>query len=199
MGDNVQKTPLATGLTKFTRKQIEDALQATGQKLPVTVLAVDGPFVQVNFDVQQAPITFPTPWVPQAISRYARPPTQAGDKGFVTAADAYLFGVTGQAAGNALYAETPGNLGALIFVPLSNTLWPDVDPNAYNITAPNGAVIKDDSGHSIITLTPTSITLAVGSSSIVITDSGVTIMGRDFLMHTHSGVTAGGDDTGGVV
>jgi hypothetical protein len=197
MADNSQTTPLARTLTYFVQSEIRDKLQQIGQSLPVSVVAVDGPFVTVQFEVQ-SPITFPNITIAQAISRYARPPTQVGDKGFVVAADVYLGGVTGLGGGYANYLREEANLSTLVYVPLSSTSWPAVDPNAYNITAPNGAVIKDDSGNSVITLTPSSIVLQCGSSSIVIDASGVTIMGKDFLTHVHSGVEPGPSNTGGV-
>ena len=45
----------------------------------------------------------------------------------------------------------------------------------------------------------TSITLGVGGNTIVINGSGVSINGRQFLAHEHSGVMTGGGITGGVV
>jgi len=198
MADNSQTTPLVRTLTRFVQGEIENKVQQFGQSLPVSVVAVDGPFVTVKFEVQST-ITFPNMKVPQAISRYARPPTQVGDKGFVVAADVYLGGVTGLGGGYANYSRDESNLSTLVYVPLSNTSWPAVDTNAYNITAPNGVVIKDDSGNSVITLTPSSIVLECGGSSIVIDASGVTIMGKDFLTHVHSGVQSGPSSTGGVV
>jgi len=198
MANNTQTTPFARSLVNYTRAEIDAQIQQLGQALPVTVASVQNAMVTVSFDLI-GPITFPQIQVPQAISRYARPPTQVGDKGFVVAADAYLGSSTGLGTGDAAYNQPPGNLSALVFVPLSNTGWASVDPNAYNITAPNGCVIKDDTGASIITLTPTSITLAHGSNSIVIDASGVKIMGRDFLTHHHSGVQTGASNTGNVV
>lgn len=43
-----------------------------------------------------------------------------------------------------------------------------------------------------------SLTLKFGSKTIVIDSSGVTIEGKLFLTHTHTGVQAGGSNTGGV-
>jgi hypothetical protein len=198
MADNTQKTPLARSLIQLIESQIASATQQNPQSLPCSVVAINGAMVTVKFEIT-GPISFPQITVPQAISRYARPPTQIGDKGMVIASDLYLGGVTGLGGGTANYLRKESNLSTLVFVPLSNTNFPKVDQNAYNITAPNGAVIKDDSGNSIITLTPSSITLSCGGHSVVIDSSGVKIDGRLFLTHTHSGVTAGGSNTGGVV
>ena len=199
MSENSQTTPLARTLTTFAQNEFLRQSQLDGQALPVSVVEVNGPFVVVQFEVQSPDFTFPNVKVPQAISRYARPPTQVGDKGFVTSADVYLGGVTGLGGGVATFGRLDSNLSTLVFVPLSNTSWPNVDANAYNITAPNGAVIQDDSGNCKITLNSSSITLQCGSNSIVINSSGVTIMGKDFLTHRHVGVRSGPDQSGVVV
>jgi len=198
MASNSQTTPFARGIVNYTRTEIDAQIQQLGQALPVSVVAVNNAMVTVNFELN-GPITFPQIEVPQAISRYARPPTQVGDKGFVISADAYLDGMTGLGTGTATYNQLPPNLSALVFFPLANTSFPTVDANAYNITGPNGCVIKDDSGASVITLTPSSITLSCGGHSIVIDSGGVKIDGKVFLTHKHSGVAVGSGNTGNVV
>jgi len=199
VSENGQTTPLARTLTEFVQNEIARQIQLRGYSLPVSIVEVEGAFVTVKFEVQSPDFTFPNIKVPQAISRYARPPTQIGDKGFVVSADVYLGGVTGLGGGYANFDRLDSNLSTLVYVPLSNTSWPSVDQNAYNITAPNGAVIKDDSGTCQISLTSSSITLRCGSNSIVIDSSGVKIMGIDFLTHRHGGVRSGGEQSGGVV
>lgn len=201
---NPQTIPVGRSLSQYVNGTIQSAAQQFGQSLPCSVVAVKNNMVTVNFEVVSN-ITFPQITVPQAISRYARPPTQVGDKGFVIAADAFLGGVAGLGGGTASYGRTQGNLSTLVFVPLSNINFSAVDANAYNITGPNGAVIQDDKGSSVITLTPDSITLAHGSNSVVISGSGITITGtltingKAYLSHEHSGVATGSSNTGGVV
>jgi len=204
MADNVQTTPFVRSLTNYVSGAITNATQQSPQHLPCSVVSVKGSFVTVKIEAIST-ITFPQITVPQAISRYARPPTQVGDFGFLTSADAALNAVTGIGGGTANYLQAQFNLTNLVFVPLSNTNFPAVDANAYNITGPNGAVIKDDKGSSVITLTPTGITLAHGNNSVVISDSGITITGtltingKAYLSHEHSGVATGSSNTGGVV
>ena len=199
-----QKIPFAASMTNFVKGAIDGRSQLNGQQLPCSVVAIDGSMVTVKFELTSN-ITFPQITVPQAISRYARQPTQVGDKGFLVSADVYLGGMTGLGGGVANYSRLDANLSTLVFVPLSNTNFPAVDANAYNITGPNGAVIKDDKGSSVITLTPDSITLAHGSNSVVISGSGITITGtltingKAYLSHEHSGVATGSSNTGGVV
>jgi len=204
MSGNIQTTPLNRTLPRFVQNEITNAAGQNPQSLPVSVVAIEGAFVTVKFELQST-ITFPLIKVPQAISRYARPPTQVGDKGFVISCDRYLGGVTGLGSGVANYQQIEPNLSTLVFVPLSNTAFPSVDANAYNITGPNGAVIKEDGGNSVITLTPNSITLACGSNSIVISSSGISltgtlnINGSPYLLHEHKNVMTGTNNTGGVV
>ena len=198
MNDDALLLPFAKSLNQFVQGQIAGALQNLGQALPCSVVAVNNTLVTVSFELI-GPITFPQVTVPQAISRYARPPTQAGDKGILIASDAYLGGVSGLGGGTAYYGQQPPNLSALVFLPIGNTAFPAVDGNAYNITGPNGAVIQSDNGNSKITLTPTSITLTVGSVSLIINSSGISVEGKDFLSHEHKNVQAGTSNTGGVV
>jgi hypothetical protein len=205
--NSAQTTPFARTLTQFTEGKFKILDDLKGQQLPCSVVAVQNAIVTVKVEVQSN-ITFPQITVPQAISRYARPPTQVGDKGFLTAADVYLGGVTGLGGGVANYAKEESNLTTLVFVPLSSTdtgKFPVIDPNAYHITGPNGAVIQDDSNASNVTLTPTSITLTQGSASVTITGGQILISGTliingtPFLAHQHTGVQTGGGNTGGVV
>lgn len=201
---NPQTIPFARALSQFTRGVFSDLSEITALSLPCSVVAVSNAMVTVKFEVT-GPISLPQVTVPQAISRYARPPTQIGDKGRVTVSDVYLGGVTGLGGGVANFTRKESNLTSLVFEPLSNTDFPTIDGNAYFITGPNGAVIQDDSGVNHVTVTSSSVTLAHGSNTVVVSASGIaitgtlTINGVAFLAHEHSGVTTGGGNTGGVV
>jgi len=196
---NPQKTPFARTITNKVQNEIADAGQLDHQSLPCRVIAVQpSGSVTVAFEIA-GPIALPSVTIPQEISRYWRPPTQVGDKGVARAADAYLGGVSGLGGGVAQYMRKDANLSNLVFSPISNASFPTVDGNANVLTAPNGAVIKDDTGASVFTLTPTSITMSCGGHSIVISSAGVVIDGKAFLTHVHGGVSFGGSDTTGVV
>lgn len=67
-----------------------------------------------------------------------------------------------------------------------------------NISALQGGNFDMGSGGSI-SFTPGQIAITMGGSSIIITAGGVSIMGRDFLSHVHSGVQTGAGNTTGVV
>jgi hypothetical protein len=203
MNSNPQTVPFARSLPRTVEGIALNLAELPGKSLPCSVVSVNNAMVKVKFEVQG--ITLPQITVPQAISRYARPPTQVGDKGFVVAADVYLGGVSGLGGGTANFTRQEGNLATLVFVPISQTSFPSINPNAYHITGPGGAIIQDDSGASVITVTPSSIVLTQGSASITLSGGTVaivgtlTINGHAFASHQHSGVTAGGSNTGGVV
>ena len=224
---NPQKIPFARAITNKVQNEIANSGQLSPQSLPCSVTAVHANgTVTVKFEVA-GPISFPSVTIPQEIARYYRPPTQIGDKGVARAADCYLGGVSGLGGGVAQYTRKGSNLSNLVFTPISNASFPAVNANANFFTAPNGFVAQDDSGVSMITLTPALIQLVVGTTTLLVNSSGVTITeggntitmtggnmtingnltingvltvdGRSFLLHEHSGVQTGGGNTAGVV
>jgi len=208
-----QKTPFAIAINNFTQAKIESFQDVLGYVLPCSVAAVNGSMVTVNFEVlPNADITFPQVTCPIAESQYVRLPVQVGDFGICLQASTRLGGISGLGTGKAPLG-LPTNLGGLVFLPIGNTNWQTVDPNAVNINAPNGVVIRDTNSNTVITLTPsgvvvnakTSVILEVGSNSVVVNSSGVTITGtltingKAYLSHEHSGVATGSSNTGTVV
>lgn len=187
MADNSQKTPLVRNLNRFAKGKVLDQIQLEGKALPCKVESVSGAMVTVSFLVESL-FTFQTVTVPQAISRYARPPTAPGDMGVVRAADAYMGGVSGLGGGVATLSQ-PANLSALVFEPVSNAGWaPTPNPAAYCITAPQGVVLQDDAGDSVV---------VINNGTIAITGV-LMINGRPYLSHDHTGVTTGIGTTGPV-
>lgn len=209
------KTPMVFGLNTFAERKVADAIQKLGKSLPCTVASVvSSGIVTVNFEVNAAPWTLPQVTVPILYPEYIRYPIQVGDKGACVAFDARLGGLSGLGSGTP-NLSAPGNLAALAFDFLGSSAWsaPD-DPQAVVIYGPNGVILRDLGSKSVQTITPTeitittpeynltattSITLGVGGNTIVINGSGVSINGRQFLAHEHSGVMTGGGITGGVV
>jgi len=157
---------------------------SNGLQLPCRVVAVDGAIVTVNFEIDNnGEYTFPQVKMPIAQSIYVRLPVQVGDLGICVSADVRIGGITGLGTKGALAPLVkPFNLSALIFVPVGATDWEAVDPNAVNINAPNGAVIRDTGNNCVITLTPTGVTVVRGDTQMVINDAGVTITGN-LLVH----------------
>ena len=223
MGDNSLKTPLGSSLNALAIQRASDAIRITGRAWPASVVAANGAIVTVRFEFSQAvQANLPQVTIPLLGAEYIRYPIQPGDKGMVLPADAYLGGMSGLGGGAADLTQ-PANLSALVFVPFGNTAWSTVDPHAVTVYAPNGVVTRDTESKSITTLTPTSIKTTTpqfkvesenGSSSleltnssivmksnghqIVIDASGVTIDGKVFLLHEHTGTTPGIGTTGTV-
>ena len=187
-----QKTPFSTSIANFTSGQINDYLAGLGQVLPCTVVEVgyDGEgnsIVMVNFDVLPGftlrPVTMPI-----IGSEYVRIPVQVGDSGIAISASVRIGNISGLGVP---YAPSPlvapSNLGALVFVPISSALWtPPLNPEALLLQGHDGVVIQDMLGDTTFTLTPagivvdaqTSVTVGVGSNTIVITAGGIVINGN---------------------
>jgi hypothetical protein len=211
---NEQKTPLAQTLPLFATQQALNAINQLGIALPGHVLSVSGSIVTVNFDVTG--VTLPQVTMPLFGSEYIRYPIQVGDKGVAFPASVYLGGVSGLGgpATAADFAVQQGNLSTLVWFPIANKGWSSVDPDALTMYGPNGVVLRDSGSNTVLTLTPsgltvtsdtfsftatTSISFTVGGHSVVIDSTGVTIDGVLFLLHAHSAVETGPDVSGPVV
>jgi len=172
-----QKSPFANSINNFTDRKLSDYQQGLGQALPCRVTKVEGAIVTVNFEIlPDSKITLPPVTCPIAESAYVRLPVQEGDYGIVMAADTRLGGISGLGLGKAPLTHA-SNLGALVFVPIGNKNWATtdpVDPNAVNINAPNGAVIRDTNNKCVITLTPTGVVTTIGGTTFTINGTSVT-------------------------
>jgi len=212
-----QKTPFAVSISDYVQSKLEQNRQNFGWQLPCRVIAVNGAIVTVNFEIDTGgQYTFPPVTCPIAQSIYVRLPVQIGDLGMCISADARLGGITGLGVKGALSPlGLPFNLGALVYVPLGANDWSAVDPNAVNINAPNGVVLRDTENNCTITLTPSGVTVAIGSTSFLVESVGVTVNGKFTVngnvettgtltnngvnvgsTHEHSGVQTGGSNTG---
>lgn len=192
--DNSQKTPIYQTLTSFGRKMALDQIQLEGKAFPCEVVAVEGAIVTVQFLVN-SPYLLPQVTIPKAESPYFRMPTQVGDLGYAAAADVRLGGVSGLGPGTADLSR-PGNLTALVFVPLSNAASPPPNQTQAVAQGPGGFLGQTMDGTVKVDVTETSISLTVNGNGIIITAAGVSILGIDWLTHNHSGVESGGDVTG---
>ena len=197
-GGNVTKTPFAQTMNTFAQRKVQDNLQQQGQVLPCSVVAVlhNGTAVTVAFQVDQSlGYTIPQVTMPVAISEYVRIPIQVGDTGIALSASTRLGGISGLGSGLAPL-NTPSNLGALVFMPISNIGWSSIDSTA--------VVISSAHGESVVTISDTEVSLVQGSTSIVLSGGNVNINGtliingQPYLSHKHTGVKAGTDTSGGV-
>lgn len=202
MADEVQKLPYALSLNKAIQKKIVDAMQQSGKALPCKVVDVAGSIVTVSFEVDTTQadgttITLPKVTIPMFGPEYIRYPTQVGDLGVAFPASVRLGGITALGTGLAKLFSTPGNLSTLVFFPIASKNWSATDdPNALVMYGPNGFVLRDAGKNCSIvgdtenvTITAkTTLTLQVGSVSIVINSSGVAINGN---LTATGGITAG--------
>jgi hypothetical protein len=175
MADNYAKLWVQRSANQLAINRAQQAIANTGRALPCRVVSVSGSIVTVAFEVNAAPFTLPNITIPKAESPWIRMPTQVGDKGVTMPADAYLGGVSGLGGGVANMTR-PGNLSALVFVPVSNASSGPIDPDAAQIQGPNGAIIQTTTGTtSSIVTDQNGTTVTFGSVSLVVNASGVTM------------------------
>jgi hypothetical protein len=196
---SAQKNPAGLSLNKFARGKALDQIQQTGRRLPCTVVKVMGSIVQVAFQVTAAPgqtaVTIPNVTIPIIGAEYVRLPVQIGCKGFATAADAYLGGMTGQGGGVATLSPI-GNLTALAFVPLGNVSFFAVDASTLVLYGEPAAQMRDKTGASLVTTTTSGITLSSGGHTLSISSAGIVLDGIPWGTHYHPGVQTGTGNTG---
>ena len=200
-----QKIPLTNSLSNFTKQEVNNGLSNLGQIYPCKVISVglDGSgntVVTVNFEINPvsstgSPITFPPVTMPIAESQYIRIPVQVGDAGIAISASVRLGGISGLGTGKAPLAPA-SNLGGLVFLPISNTAWETLDPNAVVISASNGAIIRTDDGKAVVTIADDKSTIAYQSINLVINGSNVTINGN---LQVNGTINSTGDISAGSV
>lgn len=191
MSENYAKLWIQKSTNQLAINRAKQAIQGTGRALPCHVVSVSGAIVTVAFDVHSPTITLPNVSIPKAESPWIRMPTQVGDKGVTMPADAYLGGVSGLGGGTATLTR-PGNLSALVFVPISNSGSAPIDQNAAQVQGPNGAIIKTTSGTaSSIVTNQEGTTITFGAVSLVVNATGVTItVGSETFSLGTSGVNS---------
>lgn len=151
---NHLKTPLFTSLNKFADKKIRDAIQQTGHALPCKVVSRVGQIVTVSFEVATDK-TLPQVTIPILGSEYIRLPIRAGCMGVTFPADARLGAISGLGGLAARLGDNPGNLTALVFMPVGNANWSAVaddalvlysDPNCQVAVTPSGVQVTGSGG-----------------------------------------------------
>lgn len=151
---NAQKTPLAISLQNAAQKKVQDAIALLGKALPAQIVSIDGTgtIATVNFLVQTSLFTLPNVQCAVATSQFARAPLGAGVKGVVWSMDTYIGNVTGLGGGNA-DLSLPGNLSALIFIPVGNTGFGSTDDaRAYVLYGPDGCILRTVDKASVLTV-----------------------------------------------
>lgn len=175
---------------------MNDGNQLLGKSLPAHIIAVNGSIVTVSFDVTSN-FTLPSVSMPLYGAEFMRYPMNdmIGAKGAALSFDARLGGNSGLGSGTS-DLSLPGNLSALVFLPFSNTAWSGCDPGSVTLYGSNGVVMRDTASGSIITLTPTGITI-VGQQSVVVQSGGTSIQINSDGSFNISGSGAGVISAGG--
>jgi hypothetical protein len=200
-----QKIPLAISLSNFTEQTVQEGLSGLGQVYPCTVKSVGlngsgNAIVTVNFEINPVSstgtkITLLPVTMPIAESKYIRIPVRVGDQGIAVSASVRIGGITGLGTGLAPLSPA-SNLGALVFMPISNVNWETLDPNAVVINAPNGAIIRTIDGKAIVTISKDQIKLDYNGKNIIINGSNITINGD---LQVNGKINSTGDISAGSV
>ncbi|SMG37153.1 hypothetical protein [Cedecea sp. NFIX57] len=180
-----QKMNFGGNMHNFADQKIASAMQMAGKVLPASVVEQSGKMVTVSFLLQDIPWTLPQVTIPLFGPQYIRYPMQKGDKGIVIPANTYLGGVSGLGGGTADLTP-PANLSALVFLPVSNTEWQNVDYNVLTMYGPEGVTLRDSGSNTTFLLTPDSITIAtpkqfkvtVGNTVLTLTDGMWSLVGQ---------------------
>lgn len=180
-----KKLNFGGNMNNFADQKIADALQMAGKVLPATVVKRSGKMVTLSFLLRDIPYTLPQLTIPIFGPQYIRYPMKKGDKGIVIPADTYLGGASGLGGGTADLTP-PANLSSLVFLPISNTEWQDVDYEVLTLYGPEGVTIRDAGSKSTFLLTPESITIAtpeqfkvtVGSTVLTLTNGMWSLTGQ---------------------
>lgn len=162
---DAQKLSFQASLNRVGQARAADAIQRLGKSLPCSVTAISGALVTVKFELTTE-YTLPKIQMPVIGSEYIRLPVKVGDKGIVMACDANIGHISGLGGATPPDLTQPGNLSALIFVPIGNKFWSAVaDPTAVTIYGAGGVTLKDEGGQASMTLKPgTVVILAAGSA-----------------------------------
>lgn len=179
------KMNFGANMTRFAENKIAESQMMSGKVLPAAVVKQSGKMVTVSILLRDVPYTIPYLTVPLFGPEYIRYPMQPGDRGIVIPASTYLGGVSGLGGGTADLTP-PANLSALTFLPISNTEWQDVDPQAVTAYGPEGVTLRDAGSNTTFLLTPESIAIvtpgrfkvSVGGTVFTLTPEGWSLTGQ---------------------
>ncbi len=143
--------PLGLSVNKRARAKVLNYIHQTGKLLPATLSAVKGSIVTVNFQMQQGEYNLPQVTIPMFGPEYVRNPMQNGDKGIVIATDYDITGMSGLGGDNSQGAaySNPGNLSALLFMPIGNQNFSKVDGDKWTGYGKNGALMRDVNSNAV--------------------------------------------------
>jgi len=120
----------------------ETMLSLIARSLPASIDSVNGSMAKVKIEIG-SDFNFPLIDVPIQGSQYVREPFQKGDKGIVMPCDASIAAMIGLKNASATL-DQPGNLSALIFIPLGNSQWTSVDGQMLVLTGLSDVMVRDN-------------------------------------------------------
>ncbi|WP_321868610.1 hypothetical protein [Paraburkholderia tropica] len=193
------RRPFVTSLDNGQRNAASTAVKQSAQEWPCTVTKVEGSIVTVSFQVQ-TPFTLQTMRIPMFGPEWVRYPIQEGTKGYAMAADTTLGHMSGLGSSTVPNTDQKPNLSSLVFMPIANVGWSaTIDPNKLELYGPDGVVLHPTGNGSNVTLDTSTIsaaanetiTLTVGSSSLVMKDGRIDITGAAIYLNGALAQTAG--------
>lgn len=161
-----QRLNFAKSMNNFAEVKIAEAMELVGKVLPATVVSQSGKMITVSFSLTNIPFTLPQVTIPLFGPEYVRYPMQPGDRGIVIPADTYIGGMSGLGGGVADLTQ-PTNLSALVYLPISNTEWQDVDGQVVTVYGPEGVTLRDSGSNTTFLLKPDSIAISTPDSFTV--------------------------------
>ena len=183
-------------MQRVALRAVHIAMESFGKALPCRVTAVSGQIVTVAFELPQgAPWVLPEITIPKAEGPWINSPTQIGDVGMTVPANVYLGGISGIGGGAATWRR-PGNLDALVWIPVAMKSTSTPNQNAALVQGPEGAIIQTEDGSAVLTINSSGMTFTLGGKTWSFTNAGFT-MSTGSVAETHihddpqGGVTSG--------
>lgn len=181
------KLNFGSSMNRFAERKVEAAMQKAGKILPASVVSQKGKMITVAFELSDIPYVLPQVTIPLFGPQYIRYPMQPGDKGIVIPADTYIGGVSGQGGGIADLTP-PANLSALVFLPISNTEWQDVDGQVVTVYGPEGVTLRDSDSNTTFLLKPDSIAISTpGRFTVTVGETVLTLTGSKWSLSGDAG------------
>jgi hypothetical protein len=143
-----QKFHFGQQLSEAARGGAEAMISLLGKSLPASIESVNGSMAKVRIEIN-SDFVFPLIEVPIVGSQYVRAPFQKGDKGAVISIDASIAAMIGMSNTAADLGE-PGNISALVFIPLGNAGWVSVDSKTLVLTGLTDVMLRNDSHQTVI-------------------------------------------------
>lgn len=182
-----QRLNFAKSMNNFAEVKIAEAMELVGKVLPATVVSQSGKMVTVSFSLTSIPFTLPQVTIPLFGPEYVRYPMQPGDRGIVIPADTYIGGMSGLGGGVADLTQ-PTNLSALVYLPISNTEWQDVDGQVVTIYGPEGVTLRDSGSNTTFLLKPDSIAISTPDSfTVTVGGTVISLIGTKWSISGEAG------------